>query len=143
MKKLVFISLLAVLALVISGCSSTDLTARKSLNVNLADYKTFHVERLPADKRGIDVLIANRLKELGFRASTGDLSPSDKVDAIITYQDKWMWDITMYMIELTIQVRAPDTRISIASGRSFRTSLARRSPDEMVKETLDKIFEQK
>ena len=51
-----------------------------------------------------------------------------------------MWDITMYMLELNIEIRHPRTDYVLATGRSFRTSLARKSPEEMVEEVIGEIF---
>ena len=62
------------------------------------------------------------------------------VDAVVTYRDKWMWDITMYMIELSITLRNPENDYPLAVGNSYHTSLTRLSPEEMVKEVLANIF---
>jgi len=64
------------------------------------------------------------------------------VDAIVTYVDRWMWDLTMYMIRLNIQVRDGKSRAILASAESYRPSLERRSTEDMVAETLDAIFKQ-
>ena len=53
-----------------------------------------------------------------------------------TYKDKWMWDITMYMIELTITFREPGTDYPLAEGNSYHTSLTRKSPEEMVDDKM-------
>jgi hypothetical protein len=50
-----------------------------------------------------------------------------------------MWDITMYMIELTIDFRDPKTSFPLATGTSMHTSLTRKSPEEMVEEVLTNI----
>lgn len=62
------------------------------------------------------------------------------VDALVTYQDKWMWDITMYMLQLSIQIRDGKDRTVLATGQSFRPSLVRKSPEGMVNEVLGEIF---
>ena len=86
-------------------------------------------------------MIANELNSMGYQATSGVEQTSPiPVDAIVTYRDKWMWDITMYMLELNIDLRDPKTNYSFASGRSYRTSLARKSPEEMTEEVLVKIL---
>ncbi len=91
--------------------------------------------------RGIEAMIAAELNAMGKTATSGAAAkPVSPVDAVVTYQDKWMWDITMYMLELTIDLRSPETNYKFATGRSFRTSLARKSPEEMVAEVLGEIF---
>jgi hypothetical protein len=90
------------------------------------------------------MLIANELNKLGFEASTGlDVDTPKDVDAVVTYEDKWMWDMTMYMIGLKIYVREPWTDRLLAVGHSYHTSLTRKSPPEMVAEVLTNIFKAK
>jgi len=132
--------LLIVLSLSMSACAS-NLEAKRVPGTDLAQLKTFYVQKLPADGRGVEQMIADRLNLMGFRASHGvNETPAAAVDAIVTYQDKWMWDITMYMIELSIQLREPQTRAVLATGHSMRTSLVRKNPEGMVEEVLTEIF---
>jgi len=96
---------------------------------------------LPADHRGVERLIADRLNVMGYQATSGESATvPDDVDAAVTYQDKWMWDITMYMLQLDVQVRRPNNGVAIASGHVLRTSLARKSPPETVADVLNDIF---
>ncbi len=141
MKKNIISLLLATLALLFGGCVSTKLESTITPGSAISKLKSFYVVHLAKDERNIDKIIVNQLKTMGFEATSGEAAtPPAPVDAIITYQDKWMWDITMYMIELNTQVRNPENNLTMATGHSFRTSLARRSPEEMVKEVLEKIF---
>ncbi|MBC8040014.1 MAG: hypothetical protein H7Y06_05685 [Opitutaceae bacterium] len=123
-----------------SGCVS-KLHSDVAPGANLASVQKIHVVHLPADERRVDRLIADRLAVMGRVATFGEKSemPVD-TQAIITYQDKWMWDITMYMIELNVQVRDPKSEIALATGHSLRTSLVRKSPPSMVEEVLTDIF---
>ena len=81
---------------------------------------------------------------MGYPASAGekDEIPED-VDTLITYRDNWRWDITNYMIKINIQFKDGKSRELIVSGESYRTSLARKSPEEMIKETLTEILKNK
>ena len=100
-----------------------------------------YVKKLPADNRGVEFLIAEKLRTKGVAATAGDgaVVPGG-VDAVVTYVDRWMWDITMYMLELTITIRDPRTDFPLATGNSFHTSLTRLSPNEMVSEVIDNIY---
>lgn len=141
MKRLLFSSLVLLLLALLSGCVSVKLDANRAPNVDLSKLKTFYVRKLPLDERGIEIKIADQLNLMGFQASYGaEDTPPSEVDAIITYEDRWMWDITMYMLELKINIRDPETNFVLASGFSYRTSLGRKSPEYMIKETLYKIF---
>lgn len=122
------------------GCV-TQLKSDIAPGTDLKALKNIYVVRLEADKRGIERLIADRLGTMGYRASSGERGAvPPEADAIVTYQDKWMWDVTMYMIELNVQVRRPTTEVAYASGRVMRSSLVRKSPPEMVAEVLNDIF---
>ncbi|MDH5640865.1 MAG: hypothetical protein OEY28_06190, partial [Nitrospira sp.] len=132
--------LVIILSLNASACVS-NLEAKRVPGADLTPLNTFYVQKLPADTRGVDQLIADRLTLMGFRASTGVTeTPTMTVDAIVTYQDKWMWDITMYMIQLDVQIRDPQTRLLMATGQAMRSSMIRKSPEGMVEEVLTEIF---
>lgn len=137
----VLVPLVALLALG-SGCAVNRATANVSPDADIGKVKSFYVVKVPSDDRNIDKLISDNLQKRGFRA-TGGPQPATApagVDAVVTYNDKWMWDITMYMLELTIQFRNPQNNFPMATGNSFHTSLARKSPPEMVDEVLTNIF---
>lgn len=127
------------LILVLSACATNSAT--KAPDANLSKLKTFYVVRVPEDERGIEKLIAARLAAMGYQSTSGDApKPAALVDAIVTYQDRWMWDITMYMIKLDIQIRDGASGAILAKGEVMRPSLQRKSPEGMVEETLGVIF---
>jgi hypothetical protein len=128
--------------LVTSGCAVNRATATVAPDTDLRKLTTFYVVQFPPDKRGIEILIRDNLIKRGFTATAGpELSPpSYSADAVVTYVDKWMWDMTMYMIELTITIRNPANNYPLATGNSYHTSLSRKSPPEMVDEVMANIF---
>lgn len=141
MQKLAAILLLIFVLAGLPGCAVTNLAGDVDPNAGFESLNSFYVTRQPNDRRGIEKLISEELNKRGKTASFGDdPTPPGPVDAVVTYIDKWMWDITNYMIELTIQFRNPETDYIIASGKSFRTSLARKSPEGMVEEVVTEIF---
>jgi hypothetical protein len=125
-----------------SGCAVNRATATLSPDADMSKIKTFYVVKTSSDGRGIDMLIKNNLSKRGFDATAGpELAQSAyQVDALVSYVDRWMWDMTMYMLELTITVRNPTNNYPLATGNSFHTSLTRKSPEEMVDEVLSNIF---
>ena len=138
MKRLAPLAVL-LLSVVLGGCATTN--SARAPDADLHKLKTFYVVRLPQDERGIEKLIAQRLVTLGYQCTSGDApTPAAPVDAIVTYQDRWMWDITMYMIKLDIQVHDGKTGAILANGEVMRPSLQRKSPEGMVEETLGVIF---
>jgi hypothetical protein len=85
--------------------------------------------------------IAAELQRMGYTASAGAVQkPPGRVDAVVSYMDRWMWDITMYMISLDIQIREPGTEAILANAKTARSSLVRKSQEEMVRETLNKLL---
>jgi len=142
LKKLsLSLSLLLVVIFFSSGCAVNRATATLDPTADLVDIDSIYVTKLALDKRGVNLLIVDKLKSMGYTVSTGDDTPSS-VDVVVTYKDKWMWDITMYMIELTVTIRDSKTNFPLASGNSYHTSLTRKSPEEMVSEVIDNIFKQ-
>ncbi|QJR11153.1 hypothetical protein DSM104443_02225 [Usitatibacter rugosus] len=132
------LAILAVAALV-PGCAVNRATAQVDATADLDKLKTVHVSKLAPDERGINNLIADKFRSRGLTVSTGP-GKVEGVDAIVTYTDKWMWDITMYMLELTVTVRDPKTDFPLATGNSYHTSLTRKTPKEMVDEVVDNIY---
>jgi hypothetical protein len=52
-----------------------------------------------------------------------------------------MWDITLYLLELTITFRDRNNEFPLAVGNSYHTSLTRKSPGEMVDEVITNILD--
>ncbi len=124
------------------GCSYKHLYGETMQGVDLQARHRIYVVHQPKDKQQINSMIANRLKRAGFEATAGmDVSdaPAD-VDAIVTYEDHWQWDMSMYLIVLRIDFRDPKTQELLASGQSYRTSLDRKPPAFMVDEIITAMF---
>ena len=134
--------IVALALLLLTGCAVNKSSATVDPTANLAAIKRVHVVHQPEDGRNVNQLIADQLTKMGYSATTGDAKPKDAkdVDAVVTYLDKWMWDLTMYMIELTIVIRDPANDFPLATGNSLHTSLTRKSPKEMVEEVTANIF---
>lgn len=141
MGELTKTSILFVIVLLSSGCVNRA-TATPYPEADLLKIKSVYITKLAADGRGINNIIADKLRTMGYEVNTGTMPPPD-VDIVVTYADKWMWDITMYMIELTVVVREPETNYPLATGNSFHTSLTRKSPKKMVDEVINNIFKYK
>lgn len=140
MKGMGKLALLAPVILVFAACAS-NLEAKKMPGADLAPLKTFYVQKLATDDHGVEQLITSQLTRMGFIAVSGASEmPSSPVDAIVTYQDKWWWDFSSYLLQLNVQIRDGQTRMVLANGQSMRTSLVRKDPEAMVEEVLTKIF---
>jgi len=131
---------LLIVIFLISGCVNR-FSAKWVPSASLTNTTSFYVIKLGPDGRGINKLISDKLVYMGHKSTTGlGVDIPSNVDIVVDYADKWMWDITMYMLELTITFRDPKTDVPLGSGNSYHTSLTRKSPQEMVDEVLTNIF---
>jgi uncharacterized lipoprotein YajG len=126
---------------ILAGCAVNRESSSVTPNVDVTTLKKFYVAKFDPDQRGINQLISAELQRKGLEVSTGHEADVPKhVDAIVTYRDKWQWDITMYMIELTVYIREPGTQNMLATATSYHTSATRKTPDEMVAEVLNNVL---
>jgi len=140
-SRIVYVSVILLALSLLPGCASNRATASLTPGTDLAGINTLYVVKSPEDERDINELIKASLVRRGHAVTTGtERKPDTRVDALVTYADKWFWDITMYMLELTIILRDPATNFPLATGNSYHTSLSRKSKEEMVEEVLDNIF---
>lgn len=134
--------LLATACVTLSACAINRESANFDPNKDIFQTDIVYVERFEPDKRNLNKIIADNISVRGYTATAGEKGQApDNATVLVTYIDKWMWDITNYMIELTITFRDPASGAAIASGNSYHTSLTRLSPKEMIDEVLTNIFE--
>jgi hypothetical protein len=144
MKRLLNLGVvIGLVTLLFTGCAVNRATASVDPSANLSAIKTMYVRKQAEDNTTTNVFIADRLRSKGVTVSTGAGAAPSGVDAVVDYVEKWMWDITMYMLELTVTIRDPKTEFPLASGNSYHTSLTRLSPQEMANEVVDNIYKDK
>jgi hypothetical protein len=125
---------------VTAGCAINRATSNVDPKTDLSMLKNMYVKKNPDDNRDINILIADKLRSKGIAVTTEPAVSPGNIDATVTYVDKWMWDITMYLLELTITIRDQKTDFPFATGNSYHTSLTRLSPKEMVDEVVNNIY---
>jgi hypothetical protein len=126
------------IAAYLSGCVN-QAVQQITPNADLSKIKKICVEHFEPDDRHLNVTIAEELMKFNIKSSTAEKC-TDSVDAILTYRDKWWWDITTYMISLSIKLNDPNTGFPLAYGQVLHTSLSRQSPKETINEVLTNIF---
>lgn len=114
---------------------------------DLTKIKSFYIVQREDDndKGSTHSLIKENLEKRGYSVVGTGLQnklPYNS-DAVIVYDDKWMWDITMYMLALTINIKDPSNGAPIATASSVHGSLTRKAPNEMVDEVLENILNAK
>lgn len=108
----------------------------------ISGLRSFYVRKDEENDSNLGQDIVDELTSRGYRATAGtSQNPPSKADATITYNDKWAWDITMYMLNLELQAREPGSDAIFATAKTTRTSLVRKSQREMVRETVGKLIE--
>ena len=139
--RLVVVNLLLALcgASLAAGCVSEQ-SGTIEPGANLGAMKAFYIVR---DKDGdVAKAIETDLARRGYSATAGSESAMPaNAECMILFTDKWVWDITMYLLEVKVELVDPKTGALFASGRSYRTSLVRGSPEDMVREVFDRIFQ--
>ena len=135
-----FFKYLLFILFLLTGCINS---AQRTIApiADLSNIHTIHVKQFPADSRRLDKIIASQLNLMGYQASIGEQVP-ENVDAIITYRDKWRWDMTMYMLSISIKIREPETGFPLATGNSLHTSISRKTPSAMINEVLTNMLSQ-
>ncbi len=96
-------------------------------NSRFFEMQRFYVQKAPQDERGIHVMIRDELRRIGLRADAGEGEPKGSYDAVITYADRWSWDLSTYCSQLTLYVRDTRTGFITATGWSYRPSIARKT----------------
>jgi hypothetical protein len=131
---------LLVLTLWLTACS--NLSIQREAGANVTRFQKIYVEHRLADGRGIDQLIVRELQRLGYEASSGPLTmtPTD-TEAIVTYEDEWNWDFTLYMIDLSVEVRNARTGQVLADAHYDHPAMRGKSPAGMVQTTIDPLFQ--
>jgi hypothetical protein len=110
---------LAFVALFFVSCSYASLTGFQLPEEDQAG-KRFYVIHQPNDNRRIDHILAQALLTRGFDVAS-DLSESP--DYVVTYIDKWAWDMRTYLVDFRLDIRDAETNLLVGTGRSFQTSL--------------------
>ncbi len=132
-------ALLLALGLLLSGCTSLQIQMDPS--ADLSHVKTVFVEHRLADDHHLDELITAELNTLGIQATSGPLTMQpDRVDAIISYTDRWEWDFKSYLIDLNLSVRDGRTDKLLAEVGYYRPSVASKTPQSMLHEMLPPLF---
>jgi hypothetical protein len=128
-------------SLLLAGCFSAQSGGYVAPGSRLDPAARYFIVFTGSDEQALHEVIARELQARGVAATTGF---EDKVppgtDILVRYAGQWQWDITWYLLDVQLQFYRAGTDELVASGQAFRTSLARKAPDAMVKVALDGAF---
>ena len=133
-----FLILLAVLSLA-TACAS--LSTWKDPKAQLQKRQHFYVESELADGHDLHAAIAAELRAMGYNASSGYLTMMPKdTDTLVSFQSRWTWDFTTYLIELDVQMRDPKTGRIVATVSYHRPGIGGTSTEELINRVLTEIM---
>jgi hypothetical protein len=131
-------SLLLVAAILVSGCASSVSTRKV---IALDRFQRIYVERRLNENNRLDELFVAELRRLGREASSGPLTMMpEKTDALLTYDARWKWDFRTYLIELNFELHTIHPRKKLADARYHQPTIRTKSPDEVIRELLVRLF---
>ena len=124
-----------------TGCAVNRAESTLMADADLSHVKTIYVVHNDASKHDVDKDLKAAFEKRGYAVTTGPAQkPPYAQDAVVTYVDKWMWDLTMYMIELNVTMRNPANEFPMATAHSIHTSLTRKSQAEMADEVAANVL---
>lgn len=126
----------------IAACAPTSLSGTTLPGSALSSFQRYYVEHRVGDNRDIHIAIRDELRRLGLEAVAGGGPAEDpsRYDAIVTYVDRYAWDMTMYCIRLTLYIRDARTGYITATGSSWRPSVVRKTPQGHARLVLADLF---
>ena len=136
-----FLVLLAVLGFA-TGCAS--FSSWKDPKAQLQTRQHFYVESELADGHNLHEAIAAELRAMGYNATSGYLTMMPKgTDTIVSFQSRWTWDFSTYLIELDMQIRDAKTGKILATVSYHRPGVGGTSTDTLIKRVLTEIIGEK
>ena len=107
---------------------------------DVRERHTAYVVCRPEEDANICQMLAENLRAHGLTVQTGTGSPPADVQVVVTYEDRWAWDMATYLLTLRVDMRDPHTNVLLATAQVFATSLVRRSPARMAQESIDAML---
>lgn len=128
-------------SLFLAACATTDVGSYIVPGEALAPSGSYYIVFSENDERALHELLREGMiaRELDASSGFADRVPADAT-YVVEYGSQWQWDVTWYLLHLSVRVYEPDERLLIASAHSERTSLVRRPAEEVVAETLNALF---
>jgi hypothetical protein len=130
---------IALLALACSGTSATpfpDTVQTKGA--------VFFVKNHSEDSRHLEEIIATTLRERGLDAQSGpEGAIPESIDFLVTYEDRWAWDMRTYMRLIQIDVRDARTGEIVSTSRSHQDSMTAmgKSFEEIIQRTTNQLID--
>ena len=133
---------LGLVALALVGCVGNT-SGQLALPKEQAQTATYFVQRQDKDSRDLAATIAHAMQTRGLKATSGNAAerPADAA-YVVTYVDKWMWDMRMYLYDLRIDLRDARDQSILGYGQSMQSSLKAmgQTHEDVINRALDQLF---
>jgi len=147
MKKESFVSglrrsSLCLLALLLVGCVGNT-SGQLTLPKEQVQAGSYFVQRHDKDARDLASTIAKSMQARGLNVTAGTAAERPAEAAyIVTYVDKWMWDMRMYLYDLRIELRDARDQSILGYGQSMQSSLKAmgQTHEDVINRALDQLF---
>lgn len=108
-----------------SACASLPpITGGVLPGADVRAHQPIYVLREPQDSHGLDQVIVRELREHGFEATSGSEAERPAGSrAVVRYEDRWQWDMRMYLIFFRADLRDVETEVLLATAQSYQPSL--------------------
>lgn len=131
-----------IFATVLTGCIANT-AGQMTLPPDVSARGTYFVERGAADSRDLATTIATRMRARGLNATAGAAGETRPgVDYVVTYTDRWFWDMRTYLADLRIEVRDAKDHSIVGFGQSSQSSLKAmgHTHEEIIDTALNQLF---
>ena len=127
-------------AIALSGCVTTH-SGQLSIPPEVAEKGVYYVEQSEKDGRKLATIIAERMQARGLNATAVTAAPPNAA-YVVTYVDRWAWDMRMYLLDMRIELRDAKDRSLLGFGDSSQTSLAAmgKSYADVIDTALNELF---
>ena len=61
----------------------------------------------------------------------------EKTELLVTYDSRWTWDFTTYLIELTVEVRTAHAKKLVSFGRYYQPNARPKPPETAARRLMD------
>jgi hypothetical protein len=132
--------LLSVLLLGLGCTSGAAHYAGELPGSRLSEMRRFYVQHHEGDSRDVHLAIQEEMRAFGLDVDAGKGPPTGEYDAIVTYADRYTWDVTMFCIRLTVYIQDTETGYITATGWSWRPSTVRKTPKGHARLIFSELF---
>ena len=135
------VSLLLLFGLMMAGCTAVRTHVEKDRTLHLAACRRFFVLVNLNDNHGIAPSIIRALKARGFEADSGPITMlPDTAQVVIVYDDKWAWDFSSHMVQLTLGVQDPKEVRPFATASYQKNVALSTQVDDVVSQLVGELL---